>query len=116
MGVVNIPGQSSVSSNTHYALSVVVPHNLGFAPIYMLFAYVPALDWYGTQLYNQILQMPQGIQDNSANGSNGNFYNLGMLSDNKNLTIYNNAYTHSVPTAIPAIPVTYILMSNYANQ
>ena len=107
--VLVIPGQSSPSANTHYALSASITHNYKFAPSYFVFAYMPMVDWYGTQLYNQIIQFPQGIQENSTTAGNGNFYYLGALADKTTFTLYNNAYTHSTPTDIPAMPCYYTL-------
>ena len=111
-GIAVIPGRSSVSASTHYEQTVTITHNLRYAPVYLAWAYVPMIDWYGTQKYNQYVFMPQGIQENSTTTSNGNFYFLGMLSDASTITFYNNAYTHSTPTAIPDIPVKYILLGS----
>lgn len=108
-GIATIPGVTSPTADTHYGQSIVVTHNFGFAPVYLAWAYVPMIDWYGTQKYNQFVFMPQGIQENSITTTAGNFYYLGMLSDSTTITFYNNAYTHGTPTDIPDMPVKYVL-------
>jgi hypothetical protein len=113
-GVISTPAQASPAINTHYSLTAIVTHNLGFAPMYLAFADMPMIDWYGTQLYNQLIPLPQGIQENSTTTSNGNFYFMGALMDEDTLTFYNNAYTHSSATDIPAIPIRYVIYDTEA--
>ena len=108
-GIVTIPGEASPTASTHYEKSITVTHDFGFAPVCLAWAYVPMIDWYGTQKYNQFVFMPQGIQENSTTTSNGNFYFLGLLSDSVTVTFYNNAYTHTSVEDIPDITVKYVL-------
>lgn len=114
MATAVIPGLGSPGSNTTASpqLKVIVNHGLGFNPTFFTFALAPKIDWWGTQLNNIIVQMPIGY--NEVSGATQNYYDLIAYADNQNLYIYNNWSTHSSPTPIPAITVTYILFSSFA--
>ena len=108
-GRTTIPGVASPSPNVTATTSVQITHGLGYAPCFMCYAYVPTIDWWGNQLYNQTIQMPAGY--NVTSGNKQNYNDLMALADSNYLTIYNNYSTGSSPLAEEAIPVTYYLFT-----
>lgn len=110
-GSVTIPGTVSPPASSSGHNTVVVTHNFGFNPMFLAYAYVPKIDWWGTQLYNQVIPVPMGFNESSSLGNAGNYYYVIGIATKTALTFYNNWYTHAAPnnTDIPPIPIRYVL-------